>query len=154
MEKYILHYTMGALKQTVTTNAFVENDEGDSMHLADVLIQKKHNGMSEMEMEDSLLRGAVDDFDRRLASVVARKTHTVEDIWHFAPVRKRLIVQSKALKKFKNIRHFIKEKVGTDDFDYSVEPDSKMVEVAIPCKDTVKQTLFRLVKESDLGNGV
>jgi hypothetical protein len=154
MEMYILHFGLASMKHTVTTNAFVVNDEGDQMHLADILIQKKHSGMSEMELEDSLLRGAVDDFDRRLANVVARKTHVVDDIWHFAPVRKKFIVQSNTLKKFKNMRHFIKEKIGTDDFDYSVVPDSKTVEVAIPGKDTVKQTLFRLVKESDLGNNV
>jgi len=145
MEEYISIYGVGATKQTVVTNSFTENEEGESMPLADVLMQKK-NAMHPADFEDSLLRGAIDEFDRKVAFITARKSNTFDDVLHFVPERKTISLPPKT----KKIRQFIKKQLGINDFDFQPADDEKEVEVTIPCKETVKETLLRLFKESDL----
>lgn len=152
MEDYEKSYgTAASTRAVVSTNSFVNNENGESIHLAD-LFAKKVKQVDPLEIEDSLAKAAQDDLDRRIASVI-RCSRTLEDVCHEASERRKVNLPFEFQPgKSRAIREVIKRITGIEDFDFVDAPEdgAKKVEILTPGIDTIRARLIRLIEGSDL----
>jgi len=151
MEEYERSYGSANTRAIVSTNSFVNNEQGESIHLAD-LFAKKVKQVDPLEIEDSLSKAAEDDLDRRIAAVV-RTSRTLEDVCHEASERRKVNLPFEFQPgKSRALREVIKRITGVEDFDFVDPPEegSKKVEILTPGIDTIRMRLIRLIECSDL----
>lgn len=151
LEDFETRYGSGATKVVVSTNSFYNNDSGDSVHIAD-LLGKFVKSMSGMEIEDSIIKVAKDEFDKRIAKAMAT-AQTLGDICEIAGEKRAVSVpEGIAPGKTKGMKEAIRKSTELDDFDvirYPI-PGTKKAEIMIPSENTVRICVERLIRESDL----
>jgi uncharacterized Zn finger protein (UPF0148 family) len=144
-------YGTYATKVVVRTNSYVENDAGDSIHVAD-LFPDEGEKIDFLELEDSLLGVAHDDLDRKIAHSI-RGASTVEDIFYSAAeIRSVKIPFEFKSGMTKAARDAVKDVIGEADFDLALAPveGSCEVSIMIPSRDTIRRKLTRMIESSDL----
>ncbi len=144
-------YGTYATKVVVRTNSYVENDAGDSIHVAD-LFPDDSEKIDFLELEDSLLEVSHDDLDEKIAKSI-RGASTLEDIFYASAE----IQQVRLPFEFKSgmtkaTRDAVKEVISLVDFDLAMPPveGSSTVSVMVPSRDTIRRKLARMIESSDL----
>lgn len=149
IEEFSSAYPAYPMKAVISTNAFHETDEGNHVHISDLLCQKIKVS-DPLDIEDSLLKAAEDAVDERIARAM-RDSRTMEDVCYLATIKKKIIVKDKD--KFSSLKDALSSIIGDDDFDM-LDSNENGVEVSIPCRETIKKKLLRLYQESDLMDDV
>jgi hypothetical protein len=147
--------TRGTLtKLRITNNSYVQNDSGDTVHLADLFgkVAKKNNSV---ELEDSLLAVAKDDLDKAIARAFATEgCQNVADICFSCAKRKvvRLPKQIDASMGSSVLRDMISRATNGKDFDIAdeIKPGRSKIAITTPSRSTIKRRLVKMVKSSDL----
>lgn len=151
MDEFEFEFGMNATKIVVSTNSFYNNEQGDSVHVADLVVKRIKN-MDPLEIEDSLMAVAKDDLDRSIASAI-RSFETMEDIC-YAAAEKRKIKLSTPFETGNSriVREAVRRKTKLEDFDFAMQPQdgAKKIEIIVPGKDTIKTRLLRMIDSSDL----
>lgn len=150
LEDFQKTYGSCATRVVVSTNSFFVSDSGDTMHIAD-LFAKSFKDMTPMEVEDSLLKAADTDLDRRIAHAV-RTSQTLEDVCHLAAEHKMVIVPAGVPPgRSRAVKDAVRKHSGIEDFDL-VEPPtaSRKVQIMIPSRDTVRARLLKMIELSDI----
>ena len=145
--------TRGTLtKLRITNNSYVQNDSGDTVHLADLFgkVARKNNTI---ELEDSLLAVAKDELDK----AIARSTRTAQNIADicFSCVKKRVVKLPKQIDSSMGdpvLRQMISEITKGKDFDIAdeIKPGRSKIAITTPSKNTIKRRLAKMVRSSDL----
>lgn len=141
-------------RAVVSTNSFVNNEQGDSIHVAD-LFAKRIRQIDPLEIEDSLSKVAADDLDKKIAKAIGI-AKTVEDVCHEASERRHVNLPfSFEPGKSRALREVIKRITGLEDFDFVDPPTdgAKRVEIMTPGVDSIRARLLRLITDSDLLEG-
>jgi uncharacterized Zn finger protein (UPF0148 family) len=160
IEDFEQAYSGKARKAKVSTNAYLTNDSGDVVHVADLLPAKIHN-VPPMDVEDSLIAVAQSEDEMRIAKAV-RHAKTMDDVAFLAA--KRVPIQLRAAFKESDGKllrgtvaqqmekdETMKDYAERDDFDVvAPEVGATTVEVAMPCIDTIRATLVKMIEISDL----
>jgi hypothetical protein len=144
-------YGTYATKVVVRTNSYVENDAGDSIHVAD-LFPDDSERIDFLELEDSLLGVARDDMDRRIARSI-RGASTLEDIFYSsAEIRDVTIPFEFKSGMTRATRDAVRDAIGVSDFDLAKPPSegSRLVCVMLPGRDAIRRRLSRMIEASDL----
>jgi hypothetical protein len=150
-EQFENSFGCGTSKAVVSTNAYVENDAGDVVHIGD-LFGESVDEVDFLELEDSLLKVAQDDLDRRIAKAISG-AHTVEDIFFLAAEKKEVKLPFAFRSGMtQEVRQAIKGHLGDVDFDIAFLPQEgqRMVLVMVPGRQTVRDRMRRMIEESDL----
>lgn len=155
LEEFEKLYGVGSTRIVVSTNSFLYNDAGDTVHIADLLTQRVFKDYDPMELEDSLYQVAEDELDRKIAKSM-RAFETLEDICYKSTERREITLPTAVQSgKSRLARDMAKKILGIDDFDFTETPEvgSRKVEVMIPGRDTIRMRLMRLLEYSDLEFG-
>jgi len=155
LQEYEASFGQNATQAYVSNNSYVENESGDSIHVADLFAKVTKKPVDMMEVEDSLSKVAKDEMDKRLVSSV-RSASTLEDVF-FAAAEKRIMpLKFKfALGMTKEVRAAVKTALGFADFDIAKPPNigTKEVVVMVPSRSTLRARMMRLIEESDIMEG-
>jgi len=146
VESFEQAFGFGKNKLSVSTNAYVEGESGESVFIADLLPGlSSSDGNSRLEIEDSLCCAARDELDKRIAKA-APSCLSLDDLYHLFCRRMRTegTIPSR-------MRKFVLNKIGTDDFDIEYPKlDDGFVNIIAPRKVTIRQKLESLIQNSDL----
>jgi len=145
MEGFEQAFGFGKTKLSVSTNAYVEGDSGESVFIADLLPGLSLSENARFEIEDSLSFAAKDELDKQIARA-APDCLSLEDLYHM--FCRRMRTEGRAPNR---MRRFVVDKIGTDDFDieYPKSADG-FVNIIAPRKVTIRQKLESLIQNSDL----
>lgn len=151
VEEFERAYGACPTRAVVSTNSFFVNESGDHVHIAD-LFPEEQEGFDPVEVEDSLLRAAEDDMDRRIAAAV-RTAQTLEDICYQAT--EKLIVDLPGPHdptQNKGLWAVLHGMTALDDFDIVKMPaaGANTVEIMMPSRATIERKLNKLKDFSDL----
>jgi uncharacterized Zn finger protein (UPF0148 family) len=144
-------YGTYATKVVVRTNSYVENDSGDSIHVAD-LFPDDSEKIDFLELEDSLLDVSHDNLDEKIARSI-RGASTLEDIFYAAAEIRQVSIPFEFKGGMtKATRTAVKDALGVVDFDLAMTPaeGANSVSVMIPSRDTIRRKLARMIESSDL----
>ena len=152
-------YGQDSRKLKVTTNSYVDNGEGESIHVGELAsaTQVPPDNASGLCVRDSLLAVAEDDMDRKIAES-CRDADGVEDILYMASERREVTVKVKGEYSPKKLKAAVKEVLKTSEYDVAsnlrkIEPNKKgeyVVTVSTPTKKSIMNRLRRMVESSDL----
>lgn len=144
-------YGTYATKVVIRTNSYVQNDSGDSIHVAD-LFPEQVEKVDFLEIEDSLLEASQDDLDRQIAKSI-RGSSTVEDIF-FSSAEIKVVNVPFEFKSgmTKAVRDAVRDGMSVTDFDLAKPPveGSSEVTIMVPSRDTIRRRLARMIEASDL----
>ena len=151
LEEFERSYGHNSTKRHVSTNAWVENDSGEDIHMAD-LFSYEEEDTSPMEVEDSLMKVAEDDMDRRIAGSV-KGAQTLEDVFVGSSCKKTINLPFKFEGgQTKGLKGVIRDMMGLSDFDLAFSPNhgESRVIVMMPGRETIRRRLLRMISASDL----
>lgn len=151
MDEFLKTYGTGRIRATVSTNSFFSSDTGDSLHVADLLVQKS-DAFDPLEIEDSLNKVARDELDTKIAMSL-RRAHTLEDICVTAAKRRNVRLELPVEPgKSRVLREQIRKQTGLEDFDFVETPEhgARQVEIMTPGRDEIRNRLIWMLKTSDL----
>ncbi len=151
MEDFEKAYGTASTKIVVSTNAFYDNEEGDSVHVADLMVNQIKN-IDPLEIEDSLMAVAENDLDRRIAGAM-RGFETLDDICYTAAKKRKVrLPMPFEAGNSRIFRDIVRKKIKEEDFDFSITPQdgAKKIEIMIPGRDTIRTRLLHLIQSSDL----
>lgn len=152
LERYESIYGSNSIQAHISNNSYVENESGDSIHIADLFARASDQPVDAMEIEDSLSKVVQDELDEKLVKAI-RASATVEDVF-FAAAEKRIVpLRFKFnLGMTKEARMAIKASLGFSDFDIAKPPNigAKEVVVMVPSRGVLRNRLLRMIKDSDL----
>jgi len=154
MEEFEQEYGTGATRITISTNAYKENNEGESIHVADLVPQPQPGVAENVDLVDQLMNKAGDATDRKIAMSVG-KTQDLDGIWHSVAKKNMIILKEPISSKdtTKSVSNSVASILGTRDFELAgrILAGKKEIEVLHPSKQTVKERLARMLIESDIG---
>lgn len=152
MQEYESAYGTNATQTHVTNNSYVENDSGDSVHVADLFAKVAQGPVDMLEIEDSLSKVAESDLDKRMVGAI-RNSITLEDVFFSAADKRIVNLKFKFdLGMTKEVRMAVKSSLGFVDFDIAKTPHvgSKEVIVMVPSRNTLRDRLMALIDASDI----
>lgn len=152
LQEYEASFGQNATQAYVSNNSYVENESGDSIHVADLFAKVAKKPIDMMEVEDSLSKVANDEMDKRIVAAI-RHSSTVEDVFFSAAEKRIMPLRFKfALGMTKEVRMAIKASVGFSDFDIAKPPNigAKEVVVMVPSRSSLRARLMRMIDESDI----
>ena len=140
-------------KYHVTSNSYVEDDDGERIHISDLFsTNNSSQGLDLVEVEDSLLKVSQDDLDIKIAKAV-RSACTLDDIYYNASERRSISLPTPfKTSDMQAVKKAVRETCGTSDFGIIDPKDgAKNIKISIPGRTTIRRRLQRMVQESDLG---
>ena len=153
VEEFENEYGSGSMKAIVSTNSYVTNSEGESVHVADLFPSRKRESGG-LELSEELDRVAEDPLDKEIARSV-RNFQSLEDIWH-SVAKENIVTLKEPLSSgttLKSVSNTVATILGTREFEMvgPIPVGKREIKVFNPSKNTVKEKLAKMILNSEIG---
>jgi hypothetical protein len=152
-------YGPDAKKIHVSTNSYVENSEGDTVHICELSAESTLPEGDAVEIEDSLRSVAEDALELKIASSV-KYARSPDDVLYLVAKKADLSFElEEDPATTRQLRLAIRNQLRKSDFDVletnkSEDPKSKNirynVSVSFPSRTTIRKKLRKMIEASDL----